>query len=291
MSDPDPSRSPLGLSLLPAIVFSLFLLGCSADVAIIATPVSGGLFDQEHLEAARERGVGRVVLVAPGDLSRPGIVRPGVGEETALLLMPDVASEEVATIEGRSRLALSLDHGNSGAGVLALDRRPAFGRLGELVGEYVGNGLENDRRDAETITVRVFALQGGEDRIAEMRALLEPIRRRIPAEAIVVEEVVSGFSVSAIQERLREAGPKDPLLLFLGAAGSELFSQAREGEGPVAGEALFVPAQSVPLAEGASLEPGDALLLGVDPVDLFEATKAGETARIEARLFRASDLF
>jgi hypothetical protein len=289
MSDPDPSRSAQRLLLL-LTVFSLLLLGCSAEVAVIATPVSGQLFTEAHLDAAKDRGVGKVILVPPGEPARPGVLRPGVGEETALLLMPDVDPEEVATLEGGSRLSLSLDGTNRGAGALLLDRRPAFARLGELVGEYAQKLVETGGEDAETITVRVFALQGSEERVEEMQALLEPLRRRVPAEAIALEEVASGFSLQAVQERLREAGPGDPVLLFLGAAGNELLSQAMNGERPVVGETLFVPVQAAPFGSAEALDTGDVLLLGVDPVKLFEATKEGETGRIEAELFRVSGL-
>lgn len=288
----DLSRSRrLSLLLILGLSLSLSLLGCSAQVAVIATPVSEQLFEKEHLEAARERGVGKVVLVAPGDPARPGILRPGVGEETAVLLMPDVNPDEVAARESRSRLSLSLDGQNSGAGTLLLDRRPAFERLGVLVGDYTQNTLEGREGDAETITVRVFALSGSAQRVEEMQSLLEPIRRRVPGEAIVVEEVAAGFSASSVQERLREAAPGDPVLLFLGSAGSELLSQALGSNRLVAGEALFAPSAAAPLEEGATLGAGDLLLLGVDPVDLFEATREGETARIEARLFRSFSLY
>ncbi|MFP4302270.1 MAG: hypothetical protein ACLFQZ_09605 [Spirochaetaceae bacterium] len=290
MSDPGPSRSPRGLLLLTTVI-SFLLVGCSAEVAVIATPVSEALFTEGHLTAAKDRGVGRVILVPPGDPRRSGFLRPGIGDNTALLLMPDVEPEAVEAVRGRSRLILSVDGENRESGVLALDRRPAFARLGELLGDQTQNDLESGGEDAETITVRVFALRDSEERVEEMQALLEPLRRRVPTEAIVVDEVAPGFSAGAVRERLREAGPRDPVLLFLGDAGGELLSDAVNGERLVAGETLFVPAQAALLGSEGGPKGEDMLLLGVDPVELFEATKEGETARLEARLFTVPALF
>jgi hypothetical protein len=272
----------------PRLLLSLFLpsfllfLGCTAELAIVASPISAQLFQEQELRAARERGLGRVIVVPPGDPTPPGLLRRGVGGDTTLLLMPEVGPEEVAATEAARRLTFRLEGSEPREGELLLDRRPAFRRLGELLAEEVENTLEEESEDAETIKVRLFALSGSGGRVEELQALLEPLRRRLPPRALRVEEVATGFTVAAIEERLREAGEKDPILLILGSSSAELLSQAA-GEGRlVVTEALFVPPEAQPLDE---VGRGDLVLLGLDPLTLFEAALAGEAARLEAALF------
>ena len=290
MSGPLRSRRGRAFSSFALLLFVALLLlpGCTAELAIIATPVSAQLFQREELDAARAAGLGRVIVVAPGDPAKPGIMRPGIGGETRLLIFPEVAPEEIAAIEAGGRLFFRVARREGGERDLILDRRPAFRALGELLTERAADLLEESGEAADTITVRLFALQGSGSRVEEMQALLEPLRRSLPPEAILVEEVATGFTVAAIEERLREAREGDPILLFLGSAGAELFPQVVGGGRIVATEALFVPPEAEPL-EGP--EAGDLLLLGLDPLTLFEAALAGEGGAIEASLYRLRDPF
>lgn len=290
MSGPRRSRPGSLLSTIPlfSILALLLLTGCSADLALIATPVSAQLFQREELDAAREAGIGRVIVVAPGDPAKPGIMRPGIGKQTKLLVFPEVAPEEIAATEDGGRLFLRLAPGEEGERELRLDRRPAFRALGERLAERTTDLLEETGEAADTITVRLFALRGSGSRVEEMQALLEPLRRRLPSGALLLEEVGSGFTVAAIEERLREAGTENTILLFLGSAGAELLPAAVGPGRIVATEALFVPPEAEPLEEPKA---GDLLLLGIDPLTLFEAALKGETGTIEASLYRLADPF
>lgn len=279
-----------------SVVLSSALLGigCTADVAVVATPVSAELFDVEQLERAEEAGAGRVILIPPGGDDRLGILRPSVGARTSLLILPDVSEETVASVGGGRHLFFDVGpHGGGGDetaefGAVAeeadkdrivLDRRGGFRRAGELVAAYVENRLESEPTTADTITVRLFLLQGSEERLEEGKAMLEPIRELLPSDRILLEEVNPGFGVQAIEQRIGEARQSDPLLLLLGAPGMEPALRSVGQAGPVVTESLFLPLGGIP-AETA--EPGTLYLVGVDPTELIIAARQGRDGAIEA---------
>ena len=281
-------RFPSAILLLPALL--TLLSACSAEIAVVATPLSSALITEEHLESAKDDGPGRVIVLPPGDSPPTELLGPRIGRDTRILLMPDVEPEEVGYLEGRSYYRLRMHGDAADEGELLILRTPAFRRVGRLVADFMEKELENLDGAADTITVRVFALRGSEERLEELRALLEPIRSRLSEERISVEEVAPGFNLVPLQQRLREASPKDPLLIFLGAAGAELLAEAHTGERAVVGETLFVPATAEEIGD-SPLEGEELLLLGVAPQQLFDSAIGASTEVVEATLYRVSDPF
>ncbi|MFP4330070.1 MAG: hypothetical protein ACLFP6_05075 [Spirochaetaceae bacterium] len=280
--------------VISALLLAAAVTGCTADLALVATPVSARLIDDSYIDGA-STGDLTVVLRIPGEEGAPGLLEPRLRSSTVLLFMPDLQADTAGFPEGGRRVQLRLDGSagdDSGGEELYLDRSPGFSELGAYVGRSVSNRLENGGTSADTITVRVFALRGSRQRTAENEALLESLRDLLPPDRLLVEEVTAGFSISGVRQRVAEAGRQDPILLFIGSQGVELLGEVDLSERIVATETLFLPpGGTAPTeAEDGEGDVGGLFLVGISPSDLFRGAVEQQRPRVPGTLLRYEDI-